>query len=149
MLQDDAQAATSGTLRQRMERHRADPNCAVCHKDMDAWGFALENFDAVGAWRTEDGKFPIDAAAQLPDGRSFNGPRELKAVLSGSKELFALCLTEKLLTYAIGRGVESYDRPAVDQIAQSAKAGNYKFSKFILGIVRSDPFQKRRGNNKK
>ena len=86
MLQDDAKAVATGTLRQRMEQHRKDPNCAVCHKEMDALGFALENFDAVGAWRTKDGKFPIDAAAQLPDGRSFNGPRELKAILRGDKE---------------------------------------------------------------
>ena len=84
MLRDDAKAVATGTLRQRMEQHRKDPNCAVCHKEMDALGFALENFDAVGAWRTKDGKFPIDAAAQLPDGRSFNGPRELKAMLRGS-----------------------------------------------------------------
>ncbi len=87
-----------------MEQHRKDVNCAVCHKEMDALGFALENFDAVGAWRTKDGKFPIDAAAQLPDGRSFNGPRELKAVLRGNSEQFARCLAEKLLTYALGRG---------------------------------------------
>ncbi|MGA2034147.1 MAG: DUF1592 domain-containing protein [Thermoguttaceae bacterium] len=143
MLRDDAKAVATGTLRQRMEQHRKDPNCAVCHKEMDALGFALENFDAVGAWRTKDGNFPIDAAAQLPDGRSFNGPRELKAMLRGNKEQFARCLAEKLLTYAIGRGVESYDRPAVDGIVQTAKVGDYKFSTFVLGIVRSDPFQKR------
>ena len=116
MLQDDAKAVATGTLRQRMEQHRSNPNCAVCHKEMDALGFALENFDAIGAWRTKDGNFPIDAAAKLPDGRSFNGPRELKAILRGSKELFARCLAEKLLTYAIGRGIESYDRPAIDEI---------------------------------
>ncbi len=147
MLRDDAKAVATGTLRQRMEQHRKDPNCAVCHKEMDALGFALENFDAVGAWRSKDGKFPIDAAAQLPDGRSFNGPRELKAILRGGKEQFARCLAEKLLTYALGRGVESYDRPAVDGIVNAAKAGDYKFSTFVLGIVRSDPFQKRRGKN--
>jgi hypothetical protein len=147
-LQDDAKAVAAGTVRQRMEQHRKDPDCAVCHKEMDALGFALENFDAVGAWRTKDGNFPIDAAAQLPDGRSFNGPRELKAVLRGSKEQFARCLTEKLLTYAVGRGVEPYDRPAVEGIVSAAKAGDYKFSTLVLGIVHSDPFQKRRGKNK-
>jgi len=148
MLQDDAKAVAAGTLRQRMEQHRKDPNCAVCHKEMDALGFALENFDAVGAWRTKDGKFPIDAAAQLPDGRSFNGPRELKAVLCGSKDLFVRCLAEKLLTYAIGRGIESYDKPAVDEIIGAARSGDYKFSTLVQGIVRSDPFQKRLGRKK-
>jgi len=148
MLRDDAKAMAAGTLRQRMEQHRKDPNCAVCHKEMDALGFALENFDAVGAWRTKDGAFPIDATAQLPDGRSFNGPRELKSVLRGSKEQFARCLAEKLLTYAIGRGVEPYDRPAVDGIVNAAKSGDYKFSTLVLGIVHSDPFQKRRSKNK-
>ena len=148
MLRDDAKTVATGSLRQRMEQHRKDPNCAVCHKEMDALGFALENFDAVGAWRTKDGNFLIDAAAQLPDGRSFNGPRELKAILRGSKEHFARCLTEKLLTYAIGRGMESCDRPVVDGIANSAKAGDYKFSTFVLGIVHSDPFQKRHGKNR-
>ncbi len=147
MLRDDAKAVATGTLRQRMEQHRKDPNCAVCHKEMDALGFALENFDAVGAWRIKDGKFPIDAAAELPDGRSFNGPRELKAILRGNQEQFARCLTEKLLTYALGRGVEPYDRPAIDGIVNAAKSGDYKFSTFVLGIVRSDPFQKRRGKN--
>jgi hypothetical protein len=148
MLRDDAKAVAAGTLRQRMEQHRKDPNCAVCHKEMDALGFALENFDAVGAWRTKDGNFPIDAAAQLPDGRSFHGPRDLKAVLRGNKEQFTRCLTEKLLTYAMGRGVEPCDRPAVGGIVNAAKAGNYKFSTFVLGIIHSEPFQKRGCKNK-
>jgi hypothetical protein len=147
MLREDAGAVATGTLRQRMERHRKDPNCAVCHKQMDALGFALENFDAVGAWRTKDGNFPIDAKAQLPDGRSLNGPRELKDVLCGNKESFARCLAEKLLTYAMGRGVETYDRRAVDGIVHAAKSSDYKFSSFVLSIVHSDPFQKRRGRN--
>ena len=147
MLRDDAKAAAGGTLRQRMEQHRKDPNCAVCHKEMDALGFALENFDAVGAWRTKDGNFPIDTKAQLPDGRSFNGPRQLKAVLRGGKEQFARCLTEKLLTYAVGRGMEPCDRPVVDGIVHSARAGDYKFSTFVLGIVYSDAFQKRPGKS--
>jgi hypothetical protein len=148
MLREDAKAVATGTVRQRMEQHRKDPNCAVCHKEMDALGFALENFDAVGAWRTKDGNFPIDAAAELPDGRSFSGPRELKAILRGNQEQFTRCLAEKLLTYGLGRGVEPYDRPAVDGIVQAAKAGDNKFSTFVLGIVRSDPFQKRGGRNK-
>ena len=147
-LLDDRKAVAGGTVRQRMEQHRSDPNCAVCHKEMDALGFALENFDPVGAWRTKDGAFPIDASAQLPDGRSFNGPRGLKTVLRVGKEPFARCLTGKLLTYALGRGVESYDKPAVDAIVAAAKANGYKFSTIVLGIVHSDPFQKRRGKTK-
>jgi hypothetical protein len=142
-LKDDAQAVADGPVRQRLEQHRSNPNCAVCHKEMDALGFALENFDAVGAWRTKDGKFPIDAKAQLPDGRSFNGPRELKSLLCGDKEKFAHCLAEKLLTYAIGRGVEASDGPAVDRIVDDVKSGDYRFSALVLGIVHSDPFQKR------
>jgi hypothetical protein len=144
MLRDDAQAVAGGTLRQRMEQHRKDPNCAVCHKEMDALGFALENFDAVGAWRTKDGDFPIDAAAELPDGRSFNGPRQLKAMLRDSKDQFVRCLAEKLLIYAIGRGLEPSDRRTVEGIVQATKASDYKFSALVLGIVHSDPFQKRR-----
>jgi hypothetical protein len=147
-LQEDAKAVASGTLRQRMERHRADPNCAVCHKEMDSLGFALENFDAVGGWRTKEGNFPIDSAGILPDGRSFHGPRELKALLRGSKDQFVRCLAEKMLTYAIGRGVEAYDSPALDGIVSSAKAGDYKILTLILGVVHSDPFQKRHGMQK-
>jgi hypothetical protein len=115
---------------------------------MDSLGFALENFDAVGAWRTKDGTFAIDAAGQLPDGRTFNGPRELKAILHGKKEQFAHCLTEKLLTYAIGRGVESFDAAAIDGVVSAAKTGNYRISTLILGVVHSDPFQKRNGKQK-
>ncbi len=147
-LREGHRAMLAGTVRQRMEQHRSDPNCAVCHKEMDALGFALENFDPVGAWRTKDGPFPIDAAAQLPDGRSFDGPRELKAMLRSGKEPFARCLTSKLLTYALGRGVESYDKPAVDAIVAAAKARDYKFSTIVMGIVHSDAFQKRRGETK-
>lgn len=146
MLDEGAQAVASGTLRQRMEQHRSDPKCAVCHREMDALGFALENFDAVGAWRTKDGDFPIDAAAALPDGREFNGPRGLKTVLRGNPDLFAHCFAEKLLTFALGRGVEYYDRPAVDRIVAAAKASDYRFEAFVLGIVHADPFQKRRGS---
>ncbi len=146
MLREDRGAARTASVRQRMEQHRKDPNCAVCHKQMDALGFALENFDAVGAWRTSDGYFPIDSSAELPDGRSFSGPRGLKSILRDSQESFVRCLTEKLLTYALGRGIEPYDRPAIDQVVSAVKAGDYKFSTLALGIIHSDPFQKRRGS---
>jgi hypothetical protein len=148
MLKEDAKAAASGSLRQRMEQHRQDPNCAVCHKEMDALGFALENFDPVGAWRTRDGQFAIDTTGELPGAQKFNGPSDMKGLLrNGGPEKFARCLTEKMLTYALGRGVEPFDKHAVDRIAQTLAANQYKLSTLILEIVNSDPFQKRRGKN--
>ncbi len=135
-------AALTGTLREQMEQHRANPNCAVCHETMDALGFALENFDAVGAWRLFDGKHPIDAAGQLPDGKQFNGSAELAAYLrSNMQDQFVRCLVEKMLTYALGRGLEFYDQCAVDIIVKHLKANDLRFSALILGIVQSDPFQ--------
>jgi hypothetical protein len=140
----DEQTALTGTLRQRMEQHRADPRCATCHQRMDPIGFALENFDAIGGWRTRDDNLPIDASGQLPSGEKFDGPLELKALLVGSKrEEFVRCLTEKMLTYALGRGLEYYDQCAVDQIAAALGRDNYRFSTLIVEIVKSDPFQKR------
>jgi hypothetical protein len=143
-LKDDKPGAElSGTLRQRMEQHRANPSCANCHERMDPLGFGLENFDAVGAWRTADGKEPIDASGVLPGGKTFKGPAELKAVLLSRKEQFARCLAEKVLTYALGRGIERADHCAVDAIARELAAGDYKFSALVLAIVHSEPFQKR------
>jgi mono/diheme cytochrome c family protein len=144
-LAEGSKAELSGSLRQRMEQHRAKPSCAICHARMDPLGFAFENFDAVGAFRTRDGDFPIDPSGTLPDGRSFQGPDELKAILKGKKDLFARCLSEKLLTYALGRGLESYDRPAVDRIVAALSRDGYKFSALVTAIVRSDPFRLRRG----
>ncbi|HYW79404.1 MAG TPA: DUF1592 domain-containing protein [Thermoguttaceae bacterium] len=144
-LNEDEQAVLSGSLRQRMEQHRKDPRCAVCHVKMDAMGFAMENFDAVGAWRTKDGQFTIDPAGQFPDGQSFRGPAELKRILrEGSKDQFARCLTEKMLTYALGRGIEPSDETAVNEIVESLAEQDYRFSALIKGIARSDPFQKQR-----
>ena len=98
-------------LRQQMEQHRADAVCASCHSQ--AWivlGFALENYDAIGHWRTQDGKFPVDASGAFPNGKSFNGPAEMKALLKDNMPEFTRCLAEKMLTYSLGRGVESFDR---------------------------------------
>jgi mono/diheme cytochrome c family protein len=144
-LPENAKAVLSGSLRQRMEQHRANPNCAVCHARMDALGFAFENFDAIGAFRTKDGEFPIDPSGTLPDGRSFAGPQELKHILKAKKELFAHTLAEKLLTYALGRGLEYYDRPAVNRIVSALGRDDYRFSTLVLEIARSDPFGLRRG----
>jgi hypothetical protein len=136
----------TGSLRERMEQHRKDPACASCHARMDPIGFGLENYDAVGAWRTREGEFPIDASGTLPDGRSFNGPAQLKQILKGKKQQFVRCLTEKLLTYALGRGLEYYDKCAVDDIVKAAAKNDYCFSTLVTGVVLSDPFRKRRGD---
>jgi hypothetical protein len=133
------------TLRQKMELHRSKPACAACHKPMDPLGFGLENFDAIGAWRTQDGRFDIDASGELPDGAKFNGPAELKALLKTRSADFVACLSEKMLTYALGRGLEYYDKCAVDSIAAAVKQDEYRFSWLIVAFVLSDPFQKRRG----
>jgi hypothetical protein len=132
------------SMRERMSEHRNNPACAGCHKLMDPVGFAFENYDAVGKWRTsEDGK-PIDASGSLPDGRTFTGVGGLQQALLTRPELFASTVAEKLFTYALGRGVEYYDQPAVRKIVADARANDYRLSSFILGIVTSAPFQMRR-----
>jgi len=141
---DQAKVGEDATLRQRMEVHRANAVCASCHSKMDPLGFGLENFDAIGSWREKDGKSPIDASGTLPDGKSFNGPVELAATLTSKRDAFAQCLTEKMLTFALGRGLESSDRLEVKKITAGVIAGQYKFSSVVLGIVNSVPFQMRR-----
>jgi hypothetical protein len=140
---DEAKIGASGSMRTQMEEHRNNPACASCHSKMDPLGFAFENFDAIGHWRTQDGKFPVDASGTLPDGRSFKGPGELKSLLRGDRAAFTECVTEKLLTYALGRGLERYDRPVVKQIAARAAAQEYRFSALVLEIAGSLPFQNR------
>jgi hypothetical protein len=131
------------SVRQRMEEHRRNPVCASCHSRMDPLGFALENFDAIGRWRsTDEGHVPIDASGAL-DGVRFEGPVALKAVLLARRGEFVRTVTEKLLTYALGRGIEYYDRPAVRAILAQAAADDYRWSSLILGIVKSTPFEMR------
>ena len=142
-------AELKGTLRQRMEQHRANPACASCHAQMDGIGFALENFDAIGVWRTQDGGETVDAAGTLPGGKSFTGPVELRRIIKAQSDEFVLCLTDKMLTYALGRGLESYDRRTTDAIAAAMKRNGHKFSVLIDEIVRSDAFQKRNGRKKR
>jgi hypothetical protein len=142
---DEGAIGTAATVRQQLEAHRKDPTCASCHRRMDPLGFGLENFDAVGAWRTLDGKLPIDATGYLPDGDEFNGPVELRGILARQPETFARALTAKLLTYSLGRGLERYDTPTVKQIAGRLPARNYRFSALVLEIVNSLPFQRQRG----
>jgi hypothetical protein len=132
------------SMRERMAEHRANPACAGCHKLMDPIGFSLENYDAVGRWRTaEDGK-AIDASGGLPDGSKFDGVTGLQQALLSRPELFVGTFTEKLLTYALGRGVEYYDAPAVRKILADTSANDFRFSSTILGVVNSTPFQMRR-----
>ena len=135
------------SLRQRMEQHRANPACANCHARMDPLGFAFENYNAIGAFRAKDGNFDIDSSGTLPDGRSFKGPAELKAILKDKKELFSRNLAEKMLTYSLGRGVEYYDKPTIDRIAAELARNNYKFSTLVVEIAKSDPFRLRRGKD--
>jgi len=133
-----------GSLRERMVQHRENPACASCHQQMDTLGFGMENFDAIGKWRDQDGEFAIDSTGTLPDGRSFATPRELKQVLLAEKGLFARCLAEKMLTYALGRGVEYEDKCAIDDIVATLETNDYRFSALVRAIVQSDPFQYRR-----
>jgi len=134
-----------GSLRQRMEQHRANPSCANCHARMDPIGFAFENFNAIGAFRDKDGDAAIDPSGVLPDGGSFKGPADLRTLLRNKKELFSRCLTEKLLVYALGRGLDYYDTATVDGIVAALGRNDYKFSTLVLEITRSDPFRLRRG----
>ena len=132
------------TVRQQMEKHRVNPACASCHKLMDPLGFALENFDATGKWRTHEANAPVDASGVLPDGTEFQGPAELRKLLLSRPEQLVQTVTEKLLTYALGRGVEYTDAPYVRRILREAAPGDYRWSSLILGIVNSTAFQTRR-----
>ncbi len=146
-LKEDTNA-NSLTMRQRMEQHRANPACASCHKLMDPLGFALENFDASGKWRTTEGRTPIDASGELPDGTKFQGPAELRKILLSKREQFVDTVTEKLLTYALGRGIEYYDMPAIRKIVRDAAPNDYRWSSIVLGITESTPFQMRKSRTR-
>ena len=137
---DEAAVGNAGSLRQQLEKHRSNAICASCHSRMDPLGFGLENYDAIGAWRTQDGKFPIDATGTLPNGKSFTKPSELKAILRADKDEFSKGLTEKMMTYALGRGLERFDRPAVQSVNRRLAAEGYRFSALVMGIVESMPF---------
>jgi hypothetical protein len=141
---DEAAIGASATQREQLEAHRKNPTCAACHRRMDPLGFGLENFDAIGKWRDLDGKFKVDASGSLPDGRAFGGPGELRAILASEREAFTKALTSKMLTYALGRGLEPYDRRTVRMIARKLPEHDYRFSGLVLEIVNSLPFQMRR-----
>lgn len=139
--------ALKGTLRQRMEQHRANPSCASCHARMDGLGFALENFDPVGAWRDKDGPDAIDASGELPDGTKFDGPSELRQVLRKQQDRFRKTFVEKLLTYALGRGLDYDDACVVDAIAGASEAGGDRFGRIVAEIAKSEPFRRKRGDS--
>jgi hypothetical protein len=146
-IKDDT-VGVSASLRQTMEAHRADALCASCHTKMDPLGFGLENYDATGKWRTQDGKFPIDPSGVFPDGKSFNGPAQMKALLLADMPEFTRALASKMLTYALGRGVESFDRIAVQNIVKQTADDDYKMQSLIRAIVHSVPFQEHRADVK-
>ena len=143
---DAKPGATAGTMRQQMERHRADPMCAGCHTRMDPLGFAFENYNAIGQWRTQDAGQFVDSTGSLPGGKAFKGSAELKEILMGSRDTFAECLAEKVMIYALGRGLEGYDRRALKQITSNLASSDYRFSALVSGIVNSVPFQMGRGD---
>ncbi len=127
-----------------MTQHRENPACAICHLEMDAIGFAMENFDAVGRWRTLDGGHPIDAHGQLPTGESFSGVTQLQTMLvNKQRDKYIRCVAEKMLTFALGRGVEYYDQCAVDAIVKYVEKNDYRFSALVIAIAKSEPFRRR------
>jgi hypothetical protein len=134
-------AAKPTTVRARLERHRTNPSCAMCHQIMDPIGFSLENFDLVGRWRDHDGTSPVDTSGKLVDGTPLSSPQALRQALLSRSDSFITSLTEKLLTYALGRRIEHFDQPAIRAIVRDAHRDGDRFSAIVLGIVNSEPFQ--------
>ncbi|MCH8979248.1 MAG: DUF1592 domain-containing protein [Armatimonadetes bacterium] len=143
VIKDDPKAMAESSLRAKMERHRTDPACSPCHAQMDPLGFSLDNFDGVGKWRDMDGKWPIDDSGVLPDGAKFKGAEGLRKILVGRKDDFAKVLAGKLLTYALGRGLEPADDDALEQIQRRTVQNGYRFSELLKGVVTSDAFRMR------
>jgi hypothetical protein len=146
-LEEDA-TGSAKSLREQLEKHRANAACASCHSRLDPLGFALENFDGVGRYRAEEGGSPIDASGSMSNGATVTGPAGLKKVVLERKDEFVEVMAGKLLTYALGRGLEYYDQPALRQIRREMAANNDRFSSLVLGVVNSVPFQMRRAPEK-
>jgi hypothetical protein len=136
--------AAPSTVRERMEEHRSNAVCAACHARMDPMGFALENYSAIGKWRTTEVGVPVDATGAFPDGSKFSSPAEFRKILMTHREEFIQTLTGKVMTYALGRGVEFYDMPAIRAIIRDAAATDFRWTSLILGVVKSVPFQMNR-----
>ena len=143
LKESDGRGSDEASVRERMEEHRKNPVCASCHKIMDPIGFALENFDLTGKWRTQDGSRPIDASGVLVDGTKVDGPASLRGALLTYQEQFVRTITSKLMTYGVGRATQYYDMPAVRAITRQAALQDYRFSSLVLGVVKSAPFQMR------
>ena len=142
---EEQSVGTAASLRQQMEKHRSNAVCASCHSKMDVLGFGLENYDGIGKWRTKDGKFPIDASGTLPDGRTFTGPGQLRQALLAQMPEFSQNVVEKMMIYALGRGLNRYDRVVAKNIATTLAPSDYPFQSMIFEIIKSLPFQARRG----
>ena len=142
-LVEGGEGREPASMRERMEQHRSNPACATCHRWMDPLGFALENFNGIGKWRDREAGRPIDTSGVLPDGTEFDGPVGLRGVLLKRRDEFVLTFTEKLLTYALGRGVEHYDMPAIRKIVRDAAPAGYSWSSLVVGVLKSTPFQMR------
>ena len=142
-LKEAEKGEKTRTMREQLAEHRKAPTCASCHRIMDPIGFAMENFDAVGAWRAREGAVPIDASGVLADGSTVNGVVALRQALLRRPEVFVTTMTEKLMVYALGRGLTHHDMPAVREVVRAAAADGYRFSSIIRGVVTSRPFQYR------
>jgi mono/diheme cytochrome c family protein len=147
-LKDKGANGERRSVRERLQEHRRNPVCATCHSQMDPLGFALENFNAIGMWRTiDEARTPIDSSGALPSGATFQGLNGLRTLLLARREQFVATVAERLLAYALGRGIEYYDRPTLRQILRDAASSDYRWSSVVLGIVRSAPFQMRRAES--
>jgi hypothetical protein len=144
---DEAAVGVAASMREQLQAHRANATCASCHSKMDPLGFGLENYDAIGRWRTMDGKFPVDSSGTLPNGKTFSTPAQMRDVLTSQLPEFSRCLIERMLTYALGRGLKSYDDRTVDAINRTVAGQEYSFQTVIYEIVRSLPFESRRGED--
>ncbi len=143
VLADDKAAITTKNIRERMDLHRADPSCSGCHKPLDAIGFTMENYDAVGRWRTQDGTFPVDASGEMPDGTKVNGVADLRKLILSRKDDVTRAMVEKMLIYAVGRGLDASDGCLVDDVVLATKKRGNKMQDLIVEIIKSDAFTKR------
>jgi hypothetical protein len=144
---EESAGAELKSMREQLDVHRRNPSCAACHRNMDPLGFGLENYDAIGRWRDMDGEFPIDASGTLPDGQRFTSAAEMRSLLVSQLPQFSRTLTQKMLTYALRRGLKPYDRRTVDGIQRAVAADGYRFRTLVHQIVKSLPFQARRGED--
>jgi len=148
-LEEGEKVEASGSVRQRLEAHRTKPGCAGCHSLIDPLGFSLENFNAIGKWREKDGNFAVDSTGELTTGQKFTGAADMANIfLTDRRDTYLRGLVKKMMTYALGRGVEPYDRPAVDAVLARMAKENHSFQSMMLGIAESLPFQKRRGDGR-